>query len=136
MMKELTNYEYYMVDYKSELVPQESFDKLMIKATSRVNYFTSNRISSSTLEDENISTQVQNCVCEIIELLYTQEQLKEALVEKKQVQSETVGPISKTYSNNLNLISQRILNDTELDESIYQICVTYLGHTGLMYRGI
>lgn len=136
MMRELTNHEYYLTKYKSDLVPQESFDRLMIKATSKVNYFTSNRISSSTLENENINTQVQDCVCEIIELLYTQEQLKETLSKEKQVQSETVGPISKTYSNNSNLISQEVLNDTELDDSIYQICATYLIHTGLMYRGI
>ena len=53
----------------------------------------------------------------------------------KIVASETVGPHSKSYVNNANIIEKNILSDTELDNKCYKICYKYLVSTGLMYRG-
>ena len=132
-MEKLTDFEYYSTSFNGKLVPQETFEKYNIMATSKVNYFTSNRINV-----DNISNNIKNCTCEIIELLYFQNNNKELLnseINGKQIQSETVGPHSVTYANNVSTLKKQIYNTDELDEEIYKICLSYLGHTGLMYRG-
>ena len=133
-MEKLTDFEYYSTSFNGKLVPQETFEKYNIMATSKVNYFTSSRING-----DNISNNIKNCTCEIIELIYTQDSNKKSLINginEKQIQSETVGPHSVTYANSVSILENQIYSTDDLDKEIYIICLSYLGHTGLMYRGI
>ncbi len=132
MLTELVDYEYYSKTYEDSSIPESSFKKYSLKASSKVNYYTSNRINELILSDN-----IRNTVCEIAELIYKQDLLKTNILDNssKEVASETVGPHSKSYVNKSNLQSQHILSESELDRECYKICYEYLVHTGLMFRG-
>lgn len=132
MLPNLVDYNYYTKTYEGSSIPESSFQNTAIKASSKVNYYTFNRINE-TIIDNNI----RNATCDIAELIYSQYTLKErVLSDNKIVASETVGPHSKTYVNNISSIEKNILSDQDLENKIYQICLEYLGPTGLMYRGV
>ena len=128
-MTSITNYEYYKNTFGGTLIPSESFTRLEIKATSDFNYFTSSRVSSK----EQITDDIKNVICEICELKYQQEQLKENAVKTNVVQSETVGSHSVTYANNGN-ITQQILSDEDMMSKEYQICLIGIVDKNLMSR--
>lgn len=136
MNEKFAEYSDYKSEYEGIIIPKESFNSFAMKASSKVNYFTFNRIDIENIEDD-ILVKVIFATCEIAELLYEQNQLRQKLYDDKStIASETVGPRSVTYVNKSNLQSQRILNDEELDNESYNICLKYLSRTGLMYRGI
>lgn len=131
-MLQLVDYEYYTNTYKGISIPADSFDNYAIKASSKVNYYTFDRITN-----DNIDNNIKNTACEIADLMYSQFLLKEQVSNSNTIKaSETVGPHSVSYFNNINLLSKDILSNSELDEECYQICYRYLVHTGLMYRGV
>jgi len=131
-MLQLVDYEYYTNTYKGISIPADSFDNYAIKASSKVNYYTFDRITN-----DNIDNNIKNTACEIADLIYSQFLLKEQVSNSNTIKtSETVGPHSVSYFNNINLLSKDILSNSELDEECYQICYRYLVHTGLMYRGV
>lgn len=136
MNQKFAEYSDYKSEYEGIIIPKESFNSFAMKASSKVNYFTFNRIDIENIEDD-ILVKVIFATCEVAELLYEQNQLRQKLYDDKStIASETVGPRSVTYVNKSNLQSQRILNDEELDNESYNICLKYLSRTGLMYRGI
>lgn len=128
-MTSITNYEYYKNTFGGTLIPSESFTRLEIKATSDFNYFTSSRVSS----EEQITEDIKNVICEICELKYQQEQLKESVVKTNVVQSETVGSHSVTYAN-IGNITQQILSDEDMMSKEYQICLIGVVDKNLMSR--
>lgn len=131
-MLELTDYYYYNYDFGGISIPSNLFKNYAIKSSSRINRYTSNRINAT-----NINNDIRNCMCEIAELLYSQDKLKEKLNDSNSdIASETVGPHSKSYVNKSSLQAQRILTDDELDTRCYKICYRYFSTTGLMYRGV
>lgn len=94
-------------------IPQDSFGRYAIRATKYVDYNTLNRIKEIT-EDIKLAT------CEIIDLLY-----KSDLEGDKEIQSESVGSHSVTYSANNKTIEQKA----------YNILKIYLD-SNLLYRGV
>ena len=134
MLTELVDYQYYIDNekYGGSSIPESSFKRTVIEASNKVNYYTFNRIDNIILDDN-----IRNAVCEIAELIYSQNILKEkVLSDEKNIASETVGPHSITYVNNKTSQEKRILSNQELEDECYRICSRYLVHTGLMYRGI
>ena len=132
MLTKIVDYDYYSKNYGGSSIPESSFQKYSIKASSKVNFFTFNRISS-----DNLTDIIKNTVCEIAEVIYSQD-MKIDKVEndsQKEVVSETVGPHSKTFSSKSSLLAQRILSSTELDYKCYEICYQKIADTGLMFRG-
>lgn len=133
MLTELVDYEYYMNNYEDCSIPKSSFKKHNIDASTRVNNYTFGRITKEILEQND---SIKTTVCEIIELLYDQEQLIAKLADDRVKASETVGPHAVTYVNKTNLQAQRILDSKELEKECYRICYKHLARTGLMYRGV
>ncbi len=131
MLTELVDYEYYKNLYGDSSIPESSFKKYAIEASSKINLYTFNRISEDILDDN-----IKNTVCEVINVLYEQEQLIAKLNEPTSDKvSETVGPHSISYVNKSNFQAQRILNKSELNKLCYQIIAEHLLMTGLMYCG-
>ncbi|MGM9879490.1 MAG: hypothetical protein ACI31R_05680 [Bacilli bacterium] len=132
MLTTLVDYEYYSKIYGGSSIPESSFKKEVIDASSKINYYTSNRINKDILDDN-----IKNTTCEIAELIYSQNQLKEKVLssEQKEKASETVGPHSVTYINKTSYQEKKILSAEELEYQCYQICLKHLALTGLMYRG-
>lgn len=130
MLEEIVNYEYYKEDYEGS-IPESSYKKNSINASSYLNNFTSGRITEEILDDN-----IRNCCCEIIDILFSQESLKERLLsDDAEVLSETTGSHSITLVSKSNIIEKQILSDKDLDKKIYSICYKYLFKTGLLYRG-
>ncbi len=134
MLTELVNYEYYSKTYGGSSIPESSFKEKAIRASSEVNYWTSNRITSEILND-----LIRNTTCEIAELLFEQDNLNKSVLntdnDNKEVASESLGPHSISYVNKSNLRANQILSDDDLKKKTYNICYKNLVHTGLMYRG-
>lgn len=136
MLTKLVDCDYYNATYGAFNIPEASFDTYSIKASSKINYYTFNKINQTML-DSDIGKNIKNAVCEIIELLYSQDELKKELNDSTlEVASETVGPHSKSYVNKASLKYQRVLSDDELNKECYQICRQKLAFSGLMYGGI
>ena len=96
MLTKLVDYEYYSKNYGGSSIPESSFQKSVIEASSKINQYTSNRINETILDDN-----IRNTACEIAELIYSQSILKEKIIsDDKSKASETVGPHSVTYVNN------------------------------------
>lgn len=133
-MLELVDYKYYKGIYEGSSIPESSFKKNAIKASEKVNYYTQDRINK-----DNITDKIRNTTCEIAELLFEQESLKEKLINydesTKEIASETLGPRSVSYVNKSSQQANLIKSKEELEKDIYKICYQSLVHTGLMYRG-
>lgn len=127
----MLNYDYYSNVYGGSSIPGSSFNKYSIKAYSKINLYTSNRINETNLDDN-----IKNTICEIAEILYTQDILAEKIEnDTKEITNETVGPHSVSYVNKSSIQIQRILSAKELEEKCYGICYEKLANTGLMFRG-
>ncbi len=133
----LVDYKYYSSTecYGGSSIPESSFNSKAIEASNKVNYYTSNRINNSNLNDD-----IRNVTCQIAELLFEQEELKNKIKqnsnETKEIASESLGPRSISYVNKSNLQASQILSEKELEDKIYKMIYQALVHTGLMYRGI
>ena len=130
MLTNLVDYNFYTKTYEGSSIPGSSFNNFALKASTYVNKNTFNRIT-----EEKVDNFVKYCICEVAELLYSQDKKKNTIMENKIVSSETVGPHSKTYVNNSSYIDKDILTESELEKMIYKICYRYLATTGLLYRG-
>ncbi len=131
-MLKLIDYSYYTSYYGDSSIPESSFYKYSMNASSRIHLYTSNRI-----KDENfITDDIRNATCEIANLLFSQDELIAKINDDTRAKSsETVGPHSVSYENKSSLQSQRILTSKELEQECYSIALRFLAHTGLMYRG-
>lgn len=131
----LVDFEYYIMNYGGSSIPESSFKTKAIEASNKVNYYTSNRINES-----NIDNNIRDTTCQIADLLFEQEELKRKVKqnsnESKEIASESLGPRSISYVNKSNLQASQILSEEELEGKIYKIIYQALVHTGLMYRGV
>lgn len=131
----LVEYYYYSEEYEGTNIPESSFSEIAIEASCKVNYYTFNRINKS-----NINNDIRNTTCQVAELLFEQEELKnkvkQSSIESKEIASETLGPHSISYVNKTNIQANQILSESELESKIYKIIYQTLAHTGLMYRGL
>lgn len=134
----LVNYEYYIMTYGGSSIPSPSFPKKVMEASSKVNYYTYNRITEEILQDKTLGDAIRNTTCQIADLLFEQKKLKLNITsdENKEIASESLGPRSISYVNKFNLKANQLLNEEALEEKIYKICYQGLVHTGLMYRGV
>lgn len=131
MLTKIVDYDYYSDTYEGSSIPGSSFNKYSISASSKVNFYTSNRI-----DETNLDNNIKNTICEIAEILYKQDVLIEKTEnDTKEIASETVGPHSVSYVNKSGIQIQRILSTEELERKIYSICYEKLANTGLMFRG-
>lgn len=108
---------WYSINYNGNIIPVEEIDKYLTLASNKIRMSILNRDITGFEED------VKNCTCSVAEILYNQNENREGIV--KGITSEKVGDYSRTFSSN-STASGIILDTMEL----------YLGHTGLLYRGL
>ena len=109
-----TYFDYASV-YKGTSLDAQAFNSYIVQASAYLDFITFNRITEA---DE----LVIKAVCAVTEVLYTSD-----ITGKKQ--SETVGKHSVHYA--VNIKSARTV-----EREKYKAAKIYLGHTGLMRRGI
>lgn len=134
-MTNYINYSYYVNTYKGNM-PEDDFEKLVVRASAEVRKNIFNR------DITNYEDDVQMATCSVADILFKIEQLeirKDKLVSNnaadKVVSSESVGDLSRTFANatNLNDLENEISNQKlKIIEEIRM----YLLHTGLLYRGV
>lgn len=108
------DYNYYSNTYGGK-VSSIDFTALEIKASRVLNYYTFNRI-------EEVTDSIKLAVCELVDYL-------KELEDKggKEIASEKVSTHSVTYADKDNISSKKKQKE---------IINNYLGHTGLLYRGV
>lgn len=112
------DYLYYKASFGGSTIPETSFLSYERKARVFMDYITFNRLN----QDETlIDDIVKECLCEIMECNYKIEN------DGGIKQSESVGSHSVSFVVNPNT--------TEYSK-YYKIARMYLGHTGLLYRGV
>lgn len=125
-----TDYDFYINTYKGNM-PQDDFEKLVIKASYEVQKNIFNR-SIIGFEEE-----VQMATCSITDILYKIEQLetkKDTTISDKTLKSESVGDYSRTFdTSSVSDIEVEISNQKE---KIKEELRKYLLMTGLLYRGV
>jgi len=108
------DYSFYESEYGGQ-VSSEKFKPLEIQASMTVKHYTFNRVSTA-------SDEVKYAVCELVDYLY---QLKKT--GGKEIASESVG------SHSVNYVVDK---SKSVESTKKEIIKRYLGHTGLLYRGV
>lgn len=108
------DYIFYQNEYGGK-VNANDFKRLLVQARATLNYYTFNRASDS-------NESVKYTLCELVDYL-------KELENKggKEIVSEKVSTHSVTYADKENISASK-----KKKEIIYK----YLGHTGLLYRGV
>lgn len=109
------DYDFYSTTYGGSVSSTE-FTKLEIQSSSIVDFYTLNRIDKT-----DVSDKIKLAVCELVDYLKELE-----AIGGKEIASESVGSHSVSY----------VTNNTSSEDKKYSIVKKYLGHTGLMYRGV
>lgn len=115
-----TSYEFYQRDFFGEMIPEESFFKYEYKARTELDNFTFGRLKK--LESHN--EEIQACVCEMSEYLYTEDQRP----KDNGISSESTDGYSVTY--------QKAKSQGNISRDLYQIATKHLAFSGYLYRGV
>lgn len=111
-------YEYYLGTYGGRHVTSVNFTGLEVRACSWVNYLTTNRVNV-----DNLTDPIKLAICEIVDALEKLDQ-----TGGKVVSQESVGT-SQSMSYDMNQKDPEALKAKS-------ILSRYIGHTGLLYRGV
>ncbi len=129
-MEAYTDYGFYKSTYKGNM-PQDDFDKLVLRASYEVRKNIFNRNVG------NYKDEVQMATCSITDILLKIEQLenkKETILSTKILKSESVANYSRTFDTaSVDDIDVEISNQKE---KIKEELKKYLLFTGLLYRGV
>ncbi|MDO4650716.1 MAG: hypothetical protein Q4B26_18930 [Eubacteriales bacterium] len=119
-------FEKYEMLMGTGIIPEEQFEKWERKARAEVDARTFNRLRN---HPELVSEQVQECICEIAELLYEAEKLS----------SNSAAPLA-SYSNDGESASYDLSRSVYTEEGktrkVRDIIYKYLGTSGLLYAGV
>ena len=131
------DYTYYFGTYMGT-VSEENFPRLAVRASSFLDYYTSNRAADNADLDA-----VKMCCCALVDK-YAVIEAAQALAMKNlanasandaEVKSETVGSYSRTLATG-GESALSALNATDgAKKLLTETCMEYLAHTGLLYRG-
>lgn len=113
------DYEFYQLEWGGK-APMTDFVQLNIQATKIIDYYTFNRLK----ELGDVSNDVKYAICELIDDMH---RLK--ATGGKEVASEKVGTHSITYATSDSA-------GDAVKKKQKDIVKKWLGHTGLMYRGV
>lgn len=120
-MNPIVDYSYYQSEYFGDKINQEEFTKYESKAQKKLASFTFNRIYSLDTFDNNI----KDCICEIAEAIYTNDQLK--TMQSSLISSESTDGHSVTYKESKK--------EKDLMMDLYQIARSCLP-CDLLYVGV
>ena len=131
------DFEYYASVYMGA-VSECQFPRLVVRASSFLDYYTRNKVKDHADLDE-----VKMCCCALVDKYAVIEaaqsvamkNLSNAAASDAEVKSETVGGYSRTLATG-GESAVAALNATEgARKLLAETCVEYLAHTGLLYRG-
>lgn len=109
------DYSYYSIEFLGNKIAEADFPRVASRASEYLDSITAGIITKL----QAVPEEVKKATCAIAEKIYSKEQGQEVV-------SESVGSYSVTYKD----------AQTPYEKELYNIAKCYLGHTGLMYRGI
>lgn len=131
------DYTYYAGIYMGS-VSEQDFPRLVVRASSFLDYYTSNKA-----KDHADLDAVKMCCCALVDKYAVIEaaqalamkNLANAAANDAEVKSETVGSYSRTLATG-GESALTALNATDgAKKLLAETCMEYLAHTGLLYRG-
>lgn len=114
-MEKYCDYDYYVKEYNGTM-PEEDFNREVLKASAYVDQITMKRITPDVLK--KYGEEIKLATCAACDCLYSFESGGE-------VTSESVGSWSRSYGSSGRTHQQKLQDSVE----------TYLIMTGLLYRG-
>ena len=125
-------YGYYESKYlldREPVIPEDDFQFWEKQAQRILNQYTFNRLVLAT---GLVTDEVKDCACELAELLYQADKSAQQALEQ--------GGVLQSYSNDGESgtfdLSQSVFTEEGKRKKTREIIQRYLGHTGLLYRGI
>ena len=131
------DYTYYTGTYMGA-VSGNDFSRLVVRASSFLDYYTRNRAQDSADLDA-----VKMCCCALVDK-YAVIEAAQALAVKNlanaagndaEVKSETVGSYSRTLVTGGEAALSALSATDGAKKLLAETCMEYLAHTGLLYRG-
>ena len=125
------SYEEYRTVYAGTLfVSEEKFQPCAERASDYMDSVTFGRLENKSAYGD-VERLVIKCCCALAENLFYYDIKLQPDTAK---QSETIGKYSVTFRNPLDSLST--ISGSTFEEYQYRTAMQYLGHTGLMYRGV
>lgn len=134
-MKIYVDYTFYVDKYMGEM-PEENFEKLVMRASAEIRKNIFDRDISKYEEEVKIAT------CSVADILFKVQKLDQRIDKlissdkgDKIVASESVADLSRTFANATNIsdLEKEISNQKS---KISEVIRLYLKDTGLLYRGV
>jgi hypothetical protein len=118
------DYTYYTDTYFGFKVPSEKFNFYSERASEKLDCLVNIEISATILT--TYETEIKKCVCAITDIMYQEDK-----DDGKYISSEKVLTHQVNYGSRVGISREQ----TE-GQKIYQVTVTYLGKTGLLFGGL
>lgn len=130
------NYLFYKDNYHGEIINEDSFPSLLIKAQSYVDYVTMGK--ASKFMDGSFGLKIKYTICEVIDLYAQQLEQEKRLKNNPQalqgIKSETVKSHTVQYANTGNSAVSKI--EASYNELRRQAVYKHLLPTGLLYGAL
>ena len=117
------DYSYYTTTFYGDLIPEDSFDKYITRASDYVDRLTMGRAASYTADEA-----VKKAACAVAEQYCLIDRARISIANGE-IASESVGSHSVSYRSSVETAAS-------LEASLYDIAAGYLANTGLLYRGV
>lgn len=133
------DFTYYRYEYMGAGIEEPDFSRLAMRASRFLDYYTQGRATANAELDA-----VKMACCALAEQYQLIDSVRTAQAKGlaasvenagKELQSETVGPWSKTYKSGGDSAASMQSMSAELNASLAQIARQYLSGTGMLYRG-
>ncbi len=118
------DYDYYINSFlcgKEASIPETEFQYYAVKATAQIR----NVIRLDMVDEQQVIDEVKKAMCDVAEKIYSYSSMK----TNSAVTSEKVGEYSVSYASRSDL-------EKEEAKAISDSIVSWLGVTGLLFRGI
>jgi len=124
------DYAFYTDVFHGDAIPEEIFIRCATRASDYIDQITMNRAQDYVLLHPDKSVPVKKACCALAEqYMQIYEAKARSMVEGGEIASESVGGHSISYRSSLETAAT-------LEADLRKITTSYLGFTGLLYRGI
>lgn len=130
------DFPYYQDGYCGTAITDAvTFRTAAARASEYMDSITFGRIRPDMLHSP-LAPAIQNCCCALAEAMVTYQLHGTASGESGTKKSETQHNYSVTYTTPVETLGSLLGSNATIQDYLYQIAMRYLGHTGLLYRGV
>jgi len=123
----------------SLITEQKDFDRMILSASSKIDFFTANRAQRG-FENPNIKENIQFCACALADLFFLNEgdisriRNQNKISGESNIKSETLGQRSVTYKEGAKQTLKEL--QIELNSDVIRNIYEHLTWTGLLNRKV